>query len=107
MGYLIAKQNKPAAATPVDLYACPNNMEFVASTLIVCNQAGADSFRIVVSPTGLLTTAEMYIAYDTAISANNFAEVTVGMTLVAGSIIQVYSTLGNCSFSLFGKEIQI
>jgi len=105
MSYITALQAKPAAATPVDLYTCPFNVALVSSTLIICNQAGADTFRIVVSPNGAATTAAMYIAYDTAISANNFAEVTIGITLTKGDVIRVYSTLGNCSFSLFGKEI--
>jgi hypothetical protein len=98
-------QLKPAAATLSALYTVPALNFAVGSTLTVCEQGGVvAAFRIAVSVAGAAISAEQYIAFNTALAANETKAFTLGITLGAGDVVRVYSSTGNVSFNLFGSE---
>jgi len=104
--YKVLGQLNPATTTLTTLYTVPAGASTVASTLNICNQAAtAASFRIAVRPAGATIAAQHYLAYDTAIPANDSISLTLGITLAATDIISVYASTGNLSFALFGSEI--
>ena len=79
----------------------------IYTTLNVCNMSTTNvTFRIAVLKGGITPTpANSYIAYDTALSAQDAIGLTMGITLDATDKIQVYSFQGNVAFSVFGSEI--
>ena len=103
--FSVLGQLNPAATTLTTLYTCPANTQAVCSTLVVCNQGGAGTFRIAVRAAGAAINAKHYLAYDTAIAANAVATFTIGITLEATDIVSVYASSATMSFSLFGQEI--
>jgi hypothetical protein len=95
----------PGAATLSDLYAVPALNFTVVSTLTVCEQGGAAAaFRISVAVAGAADAPAQYLAYDTALAANETKAFTLGITLGAGDVVRVYSDTGDVSFNLFGSE---
>lgn len=104
--YKVLGQQNPSATTNTDLYTVGAGKSAVCSTLVVCNQAGtAGSFRIAVRPAGATIAAQHYLAYDTAISANDTITLTIGMSLATTDVVTVYASSANISFNLFGSEI--
>ena len=104
--YKVLGQSNPSATTNTNLYTVPAATSAVVSSLTVCNQAGtAGTFRIAVRPAGAAIAAQHYLAYDTAIPANDVITLTLGITLATTDIITVYASSANMSFSAFGSEI--
>jgi glucose-6-phosphate dehydrogenase assembly protein OpcA len=104
--YKVLGQSNPAATTATTLYTAPATTSTVVSTLTVCNQAsGAGTFRIAIRPAGAALAAQHYLAYDTAISANDVLTMTLGITLATTDVVTVYASASTMSFNLFGSEI--
>jgi hypothetical protein len=104
--YKVLGQSNPSAATLTTAYTVPTSTEAVVSSIIVANRSDVEtSFRVAVLPGGGTVSNEDYIYYDLPISGNDTFIATVGLTLEAGSIIQVYATLATLSFNLYGSEI--
>lgn len=104
--YKVLGQSNPSSATATTLYTVPSATSAVVSTIAVCNQAASSgTFRIAVRPAGATLAAQHYIAYDSAITANNSTMLTLGVTLATTDIITVYGSTANFSFSAFGTEI--
>lgn len=104
--YKVLGQSNPAATTATTLYTVPASTQTVVSTISVCNQAATSgTYRIAIRPAGATLAAQHYIAYDSAITANNTTMITVGVTLNATDVITVYASSANMSFSAFGTEI--
>ena len=104
--YKVLGQVAPSAATLTTLYTVPASTQAVVSTISVCNQsATATTFRIAIRVAGAAISGEDYIAYDSAVSANNTTFITVGITLAATDVISIYSTAATVSFNAFGSEI--
>ena len=104
--YKVLGQVSPTATTLTTLYTVPASTSTVASTLNICNQAAsAASFRIAVRPAGAAIATQHYLAYDTAIPANDSISLTLGITLAATDVVSVYGSTSNLSFGLFGSEI--
>ena len=105
--YKILGQAFPAANANATVYTVPAGNSTVISTLNICNTSATNvSFRIAVLRGGITPTpANSYIAYDTALPAQDAIALTMGMTLDATDTIQVYSFQGNVSFNVFGSEI--
>ena len=104
--YKVLGQSTPAANTSNILYTVPTGNSTVISTLNVCNLSATNvTFRIAVSPGGAAVANQHYIAYDTAIQAQDSIGLTMGITLAAADVVRVLSVAGNVSFSLFGSEI--
>jgi hypothetical protein len=104
--YKVLGQVAPSATTNTTLDTVPSATQCVVSTIAVCNRAAtAATYRIAVRPAGATLANEHYIAYDSAITANNSTFITVGITLAATDVITVYASSANLSFSAFGSEI--
>lgn len=104
--YKVLGQSAPSATTNTDVYTVPSSTQTVVSTIAVCNRgATAATYRIAIRVAGSALSNEEYIAYDTAITANNSTMITVGVTLGAADVVTVYASNANLSFSLFGSEI--
>jgi hypothetical protein len=104
--YKVLGQVAPSATTNTTLDTVPSATQAVVSTIAVCNRAAtAATYRIAVRPAGATLANEHYIAFDTAITANNSTMITIGITLGATDVITVYASNANLSFSAFGSEI--
>jgi hypothetical protein len=104
--YKVLGQSNPAATTNTDLYTVGSGKSAVCSTIAICNQAStAAAFRIAVRPAGATIDPKHYIAYDTAIPANDVLTLTIGLTLAATDVVTVYASTATMSFNLFGSEI--
>ena len=98
-------QLMPAAATLLPLYTVPTGKSAVISTITVCNQGTATTFRLAVAPGGAADATAQYICRDVPLAANEPYPVTIGITLAAGDIVRVSSVSGNVSFGAYGSEI--
>lgn len=104
--YKVLGQSNPAATTATTLYTVPAATNTIVSTISVCNQAAtAGTYRIAIRPAGAALATQHYLAYDSAITANNTTMITIGVSLAATDVITVYASSANMSFSAFGTEI--
>jgi hypothetical protein len=104
--YKVLGQVAPSATTNTTLETVPSATQAVVSTIAVCNRgATSATYRIAVRPGGATLANEHYIAFDSAITANNSTMITIGITLSATDVITVYASNANLSFSAFGSEI--
>jgi hypothetical protein len=104
--YKILGNINPAATTATTLYTVPSGTSTIVSTINVCNQAASvGTFRIAVRPSGATLAASHYLAYDTAIPANDSIALTMGITLGATDIITANASSATMSFIAFGTEI--
>jgi hypothetical protein len=104
--YKILGQAVPAANTSVDLYTVPVGRQTICSTLNVCNTSSSNvAFRVSVRNAGEAASQKQFLAYDTAIPAQDAIGLTLGMTLNAADVVTVQSFQGNVAFNLFGSEI--
>lgn len=98
-------QSAPSGTTNTDLYTVPSNTVATISTLVVCNRtANPDTFRVAIRPFGAAISDEHYIYYDYACGGNEVITSTIGMTLGAGTVVTVYSSAADLSYTLFGVE---
>jgi hypothetical protein len=95
------------ANTEGTLYTVPSLTSAVASSIVICNQAGtAATFRIAVRPAADgSTTDKHWIVYGTTVGASDSTVITMGLTLAAGDKIQVRGSTATMSFSVYGSEI--
>jgi glucose-6-phosphate dehydrogenase assembly protein OpcA len=104
--YKVLGQSNPAATTATTLYTVPSATQAVVSTIAVANTGGTSAtFRIAIRVAGATLATSQYIAYDTAITANNSTMLTLGVSLGTTDVITVYSSNTNLVFSAFGTEI--
>ena len=104
--YKVLGQSNPLATTATTLYTVPAATSAVCSTITICNQAAsAGSFRLAIRPAGATLDPKHYVAYDTAIPANDVLTITIGMSLATTDVVTVYASSANLSFNLFGSEI--
>lgn len=104
--YKVLGQVAPSATTATTVYTVPSATETVVSTIAVCNRgATSATYRIAIRPDGAALANQHYIAYDTAITANNSTMITIGITINAADVVTVYASTADLSFSLFGSEI--
>jgi hypothetical protein len=105
--YKVLGQTAPGATTETALYTCPTNATAIISSIIICNRAGASSFRLSVSIAGAATATKDYIAYDVAIAATDTVVAAIGIALGPADTIRVYGGSANISFSAFGVELML
>jgi len=104
--YKVLGQSAPSATTATTLYTVPSSTEAVISTLIVANRAGtAATYRISIRPNGATLANQHYIAYDVAVGAADSTTLTLGITLDAADVLEVYASTANLTFNAFGSEI--
>lgn len=88
------------------LYTVPSATSAVLSTICICNQAtSAGTFRVAIRPAGATAAPQHYIAYDSAVAANDSVFLTLGVSLATTDVVSVYASSANMSFSAFGSEI--
>jgi hypothetical protein len=104
--YKILGQVNPAATTNTTVYTAPAGANTVISTISICNLGTSNTtYRIAIIPAGKTQVANSYIAYDTGLPASDAIALTLGLTLSAGDVCNVYSISNNVSFNLYGSEI--
>ena len=104
--YKVLAQSYPNAITNTDIYTVGAGKSAVISTIVVANLTGTQlTFRVAIRQGGASLSNQHYIAYDSKISGNDTAFITVGPTLAAGDVITVYVGTQGISFNVFGTEI--
>lgn len=96
-----------ANAAYATLYTTPALKSAVVSTIVICNVAATSkTFRIgIMASAGTPTSPQEFLAYDTAVPANDSVVMTLGITMEASKFIRVYGVDGNVGFTAFGSEI--
>lgn len=103
--YKVLGQSNPSAATLTDAYTVPALTQVVGSSITIANRSATPTaFRLSIAVAGAANDNKQYIAYDTAIAANESKSYTVGFTLGATDVVRVYATLATLSFNIFGVE---
>jgi glucose-6-phosphate dehydrogenase assembly protein OpcA len=104
--YKVLGQSAPAATTATALYTVPSSTEAIISTIVVANRAAAArSYRIAIRPNGATLANQHYLAYDVAIAANDSTALTLGITVDAADVVEVYASAADLSFTAFGSEL--
>ena len=104
--YKVLGQVAPAATTATALYTVPSATEAVVSSVTVCNRAGtAATFRLSVRPDGATLANQHSLAYDTNIDGNDSIILTIGVTMDATDVLEVYASSGDLTFHAYGSEI--
>ena len=104
--YKVLGQVAPLATTPTTIYTVPSATQTVVSSVTVCNRAGTSgTFRLSVRPDGATLANQHYLAYDTTVSANDTIILTVGLTLDADDVLEVYASSADMSVQAYGSEI--
>lgn len=99
-------QSAPSGSSWSSLYSVPTGSSTVCSSLIVCNRSNvsSDTFSIAIRVNGVSLENKQYIYKDLEVPRGNSFVATIGITLGSADVIDVYSTNGNLSFSIFGEE---
>jgi hypothetical protein len=106
--YKVLGQVAPSATTATTLYTVPALTDAIISTLVVANRdASASTYRIAIRPNAETLASKHYIGYDVSLSGNDSTTITLGITLDAADVIEVYASTANLSFSAFGTEIDL
>lgn len=104
--YKVLGQSAPSATTATALYTVPSATEAVISTISVCNRGTATgTFRISVRPNGAALANQHYVAYDASIAPKDTLFLTVGATMDASDVLEIYASTADFSFNAFGSEI--
>jgi hypothetical protein len=104
--YKVLGQSAPSATTATSLYTVPSATEAVISTISVCNRGSASgTFRLSVRPDGTALANQHYLVYDASVAAKDTLFLTVGATLDASDVLEVYASTGDFSFNAYGSEI--
>lgn len=104
--YKVLGQSAPSATTATTLYTVPSATETVVSTVTVCNRgATAGTFRISVRPNGATLADRHYLVFDASCASYDTITLTLGITMDASDVLEVYASSANFSFNAFGSEI--
>jgi hypothetical protein len=104
--YKVLGQQAPSATTATALYTVPGSTEAIVSTITVCNRgAAAGTFRLSVRPNGATLANQHYIAYDAPIAAKETQSFSLGVTVDATDVVEVYGSSADFSFNAYGTEI--
>lgn len=94
----------PTGATLTPLYTVPASTSTVVSTITVCNQGIATTFRLSVAVAGAADTPKQYLCFDVSLAATESRSFTLGMTLGAADVVRVQAGTSTVSFNAFGAE---
>lgn len=104
--YKVLGQSAPSATTATTLYTVPSSTETVVSTITVCNRSASTvTYRISVRPNGASLADQHYLIYDANCSGNDTVTLTLGITMDASDVLEVYASSADLSFNAFGSEI--
>jgi hypothetical protein len=104
--YKVLGQSAPSATTATTLYTVPSATEAVISTISVCNRGTASAtFRVSVRPNGAALANQHYLVFDASVTPKDTLFLTVGSTMDASDVLEVYASTADFSFNAFGSEI--
>jgi hypothetical protein len=104
--YKVLGQSAPSATTPTTLYTVPAATEAVISSITVVNRGSSDgTYRIAVRPNGATLANQHYVIYDATLPAKATDALTLGITMDATDILEVYASSADFSFNAFGSEV--
>lgn len=104
--YKVLGQSAPSATTATTLYTVPASTQVVVSTITVANRGSTSgSFRIAVRPNAEALVNKHYLVYDAPINSVTTIALTLGITIDAADVLEVYASSANFSFNAFGTEI--
>lgn len=104
--YKVLGQSAPSATTATTLYTVPSATEAVISSITVVNRGSSEgTYRIAVRPNGATLANQHYVIYDAALPAKATDALTLGITMDASDILEVYASTGDFSFNAFGSEV--
>lgn len=113
--YKVLGQATPANTNNTNLYTVPAATQAVVSTLVVSNVSGgaivsndyvSSTCRIFVRVNGAEPSIGNALIYNGEVFPGDFTAITIGITLSAGDIITVQSSVANTlTFQAFGSEI--
>lgn len=106
IAYKVLGQVAPSATTPTAVYTVPAATEAIVSSVTVCNRAGSvATYRISIRPAGATLANEHYLVYDSTASANDTIIFTIGITLAATDVLEVYASSADLTFQALGTEM--
>jgi hypothetical protein len=104
--YKTLGQAAPAATTSTDLYTVPASTSAIVSTVVITNRSTSPAtFRLSQSLAGAALATKDYLVFDTAIPANGFITLTLGITMATTDKLRVYASSADLTFNAFGTEI--
>lgn len=104
--YKVLGQVAPSATTATAVYTVPAATSAVVSSVTVCNRGGtAGTYRLSVRPNGAALANQHYVVYDAPIDANDTIVLTIGITLDAADVLEVYASSADMSVNAYGSEI--
>jgi hypothetical protein len=104
--YKVLGQSAPGATTATTLYTVPAATSALVSSVAVCNRSASDAtYRISIRPAGAALANDHYLVYDSTASANDTVIFTIGITLAATDVLEVYASSANLTFQAFGTEM--
>jgi hypothetical protein len=104
--YKVLGQSAPNATSASTLYTVPSSTETVISSITVVNRGSSSgTYRIAVRPNGATLTNAHYVIYDASLPAKATDALTLGVTMDAADILEVYASSADFSFNAFGSEI--
>jgi hypothetical protein len=99
-------QGTSSLGTYATLYTVPANTSAVISTISICNTASAAAtYRIGFDDTEGTPGASEWLVYDSIVSANDTAFLSIGAALSSEEYIRVSSSSDTVTFQLFVSEI--
>lgn len=102
-------QAYPAGGTLTTLYTVPAQTSAAATchSIAVCNRGTEQTtFRVSIAVAGAADTEAQYLYYDERLNANDTFIAAIGIELANTDVVRVQSGNGQCSFQLFGEEVQ-
>lgn len=89
-----------AATTLTDIFRAGNPVTL--SGLAVCNRGVDGTFRLALSLGGAAISDSHYVFYDYAVLAKVTYITTLGIPMIKGDVIRVYTSHGDFSVQLYG-----
>ena len=100
-------QSRPDTVNNTNLYTVPSGTQAVVSTLSVSNVGSVSAAaKVFIRASGATADNVNKFMHDVVIPVNSVFTATIGITLSAGDIITVQSTVASgLTFILFGEDI--
>lgn len=97
-------QISPPATTITPIYTAPTGS--VVSSIIVCNTSTSPAtFRISLAIGGAADNIRQYLFYDLIIPENDTFVASMGISMAAGDVLNVYASTTNIAFNISGVQI--
>lgn len=94
-----------AATTLTDIYVTPAGKFTNVTEILICNRAGAGSFRVSLAKGGVADSVEQYLYFDTPIAANETIVLKTSFKMDPTDELRAYSSTGDMTFVVNGVEV--